>query len=183
MEQTSTSSSALLRSTNSNIRDTDPTLGPAYETASRDDDDPELTLDEWINLNSFVAKLFQRLSGKGSTLAITFPIWELRNGLEAREPHEIKVHIACEWIIEAGQRILRESMLNTFSDEQDMLDQTLAGPVFDGTGGYNLERWGFWKRELAEVRETVSDHLTSVVDAAIQTMTRRLRETAEAYTR
>lgn len=74
-------------------------------------------------------------------------------------------------------------MLNTFSDEQDMLDQTLAGPVFDGTGGYNLERWGFWKRELAEVRETVSDHLTSVVDAAIQTMTRRLRETAEAYTR
>jgi hypothetical protein len=53
--------------------------GPTFELDTEDDRD--FTLDEWLNLNSFVARLFSTTVGGFGN----FAIWELRNGLEENE--------------------------------------------------------------------------------------------------
>lgn len=53
--------------------------GPTFELDAEDDRD--FTFDEWLNLNSIVARLF-------STIVegfVIFALWELRSGLEEDE--------------------------------------------------------------------------------------------------
>jgi hypothetical protein len=50
--------------------------GPTFELDA--EDDREYTLEEWLNLNPFVARLFSTTVGE----FVNSAIWELRNGLE-----------------------------------------------------------------------------------------------------
>jgi len=94
-----------------------------------------------------------------------FAIWELRNGLEENDEEmgpkkiaEARVQVASEWIIQGARLLLRESLRNSLSAEPE--DATHGSPyrggsLYSGTRGHNLERWGFWKRRLLELRENV----------------------------
>jgi hypothetical protein len=118
------------------------------------------TPDEWLNLNSFNA----RLLGSGATQWMNFPIWQLREGLEAvlgpdRHENDCKIAVACEWIIQAGPKLLRYALLNDDLDE-DMKRILRGYELWTGFPGMNTERWGFWKRRLVEVKPSVKTRLT-----------------------
>ncbi|KAI0133309.1 hypothetical protein F4776DRAFT_624993, partial [Hypoxylon sp. NC0597] len=56
---------------------------------------------------------------------------------------------------------MRESLLNTFADPLEKLKSRYSnpysiGPLFTGSRGLGLERRGFWKRRLIELREDES---------------------------
>lgn len=118
------------------------------------------TPDEWLNLNSFNARLF----GSGITRWRNFPIWQLREGLEdvfGPDSHEndCKIAVASEWIIQAGPKLLRETLLNDDMDEAEK--RAYSGlELWTGLPGLSTERWGFWKRRLAEVKAGVKTQLT-----------------------
>ncbi|KAM7187182.1 Protein of unknown function (DUF3632) domain containing protein [Rhypophila sp. PSN 637] len=115
-----------------------------------------LKLNQWLNLNSFVA----RLHGSGVFTRNSFPLWQLEQGLEddlaasakgdcsPAEAVDNRVAVACEYLIHTAPALLRQSLLKTgdrLSDEQ-LRRSYAAGPLFSGGPGFNTERWGFWKR-------------------------------------
>ncbi|KAH8656690.1 hypothetical protein BGZ60DRAFT_384614 [Tricladium varicosporioides] len=158
---------------------------PTFELDT--EDDRAFTLDEWLNLNSFVARLFSTTVGR----FINFAIWELRNGLEEDE-HDVgttsitdtRVLIASEWIVQSGRRLFRESLLNSLSTQPE--DATHGSPyrggsLYSGVKGFSLERWGFWKRRLTELRKDVSESIHVSINEAVEMMTQIEMEVANTY--
>lgn len=125
-----------------------------------EEEDDVQTPDEWLNLNSFNARLF----GAGVTRWYNFAIWQLREGLEdvlGPDPHEndCKIAVASEWIIQAGPNLLRETLLNEDISEEEK-SAYCGGKLWTGLPGLSLERWRFWKHRLAEVKSSVETQLT-----------------------
>ncbi|CAG9939953.1 unnamed protein product [Clonostachys rosea f. rosea IK726] len=132
--------------------------GPTFELDA--EDDREFTQPEWLNLNSFIVRLF---NAQGKWFG-NFAIWELRNGLEedasdagSAAAADARVLVASEWIKKSGVRLWNESVLG-------------GGSLFLGTRGFNIERWGFCKRRLVELRSGASVSVQSVIAEAVQTM-------------
>lgn len=157
------------------------TKGPVFQIGD-DDDDEEFTLDEWLNLNSFVARL-----GKDF---ISLGLWELRNGLEGLKAEEnpapeavvtTRLLVAIEWIMQGGRGLLRESLLNALSHEPDSGSPWSGGPLFPGARGFNLERWGFWKRRLGELRKAAVQSSQKLIDEAVELMTALESEAANSW--
>lgn len=125
-----------------------------------EEEDDVQTPDEWLNLNSFNARLF----GSGLTRWYNFAIWQLREGLEdvlGPDSHEndCKIAVASEWIIQAGPKLLRETLLNEDITEAEKRAYS-GGELWTGLSGLNTERWEFWRRRLAEVKLSVKTQLT-----------------------
>ncbi|ROV95881.1 hypothetical protein VSDG_05199 [Cytospora chrysosperma] len=79
-----------------------------FTTDDGEDEDDVQTPDEWLNLNSFNARLF----GSGMTRWYNMAIWELRAALETElgpklHDNDCKIAVASEWIIQAGPKLLR----------------------------------------------------------------------------
>jgi hypothetical protein len=94
--------------------------GPTFELDA--EDDREFTQPEWLNLNSFIVRLF---NAQGKWFG-NFAIWELRNGLEedasdagSAAAADARVLVASEWIKKSGVRLWNESVLGTFSTEPE----------------------------------------------------------------
>ncbi|KAE9374116.1 hypothetical protein N431DRAFT_454918 [Stipitochalara longipes BDJ] len=147
-------------------------------------DDRAFTLDEWLNLNSFVARLFST-TVRGF---MTFAIWELRNGLEEDKRDSgsmsiinTRVLVASEWIVQSGRRLLQESMLNSLSTALE--DATHGSPyrggsLYSGVKRFGLERWGFWKRRLMELRKDANESIHVSINEAVEMMTKSEMEVA-----
>ena len=144
----------------------------------------EFTLDEWLNLNSFVARL-----GKGF---VNFGLWEMRCGLEGNGDEEVdkpvpeavvntRILVATEWIVQGGRELLRASLLNALSGEPTSGKPWRGGPLFLGTRGFNLERWGFWKRRFGELRAAAVEPTQNQIDEAVELMTEIEAEAANAW--
>lgn len=139
------------------------------------------TPDEWLNLNSFNARLF----GAGITRWYNFAIWQLREGLEdvlGPDTHENdwKIAVASEWIIQAGPKLLRETLLNEDISEAEKRAYRGCG-LWTGLPGLSTERWGFWKRRLAEVKSSVKTQLTlDYVEHAQRVMTKAEKDLASS---
>jgi|UniRef100_A0A8H7KES9 hypothetical protein len=148
--------------------------GPTFELDA--EDDREFTQPEWLNLNSFIVRLF---NAQGKWFG-NFAIWELRNGLEedasdagSAAAADARVLVASEWIKKSGVRLWNESVLGTFSTEPEDAahgSPYRGGSLFLGTRGFNIERWGFCKRRLVELRSGASVSVQSVIAEAVQTM-------------
>jgi hypothetical protein len=154
--------------------------GPVIQLG--DDDEGEFTLDEWLNLNSFIARLGKEF--------ISFGLWELRNGLEGLKAEDksapeavvnARILVATEWIIKGGRGLLRESLLNALSHEPNSGSPWSGGPLFPGARGFNLERWGFWKRRLGELRKAAVESSQKLIDEAVELMTALEAEAANAW--
>ncbi|KAK2757430.1 hypothetical protein CKAH01_05687 [Colletotrichum kahawae] len=70
-----------------------------------------------------------------------------------------RITVAAEFFIQAAPTMLQESLLwhtrGPFDDSTQRVFR--AGPLFAGTFGFNLERWGFWKRRLGGLRSHLGD--------------------------
>jgi len=150
-----------------------------------DGDDDNYTLSQWLNLNSFVARLF----ASGVIAYENFPLWQLRKGLEdddlaaeakgaaacccssAEAADNNRVAVACEWIIRAGPALLRLCLLDRQDLDEALRGSARVGDLFrGGCPGFNLERWVFWKKRLEELRSTVGAGVVSSVEEAIESM-------------
>lgn len=125
-------------------------------------EDEVYTPDEWLNLNSFSA----RLLGSGTARWYNMAIWELRDGLEKelqsgpkQDDVDCEVAVACEWIIQAAPNLLREGLLIAHLTEASKRS-LCGGSLWAGAPGLGAERWAFWKRRLGEVKESVKSQLT-----------------------
>ena len=149
---------------------------------------PELSLDEWLNLNAFVARVYRDVN----TSLRAYGIWELCHGLEGDATKDDKgmplpqaivdtrVRVAAEWIIRAGDRLWKDSLLGVWA-EATGASAYIGGKLIPATRGLNLERWGFWKRRFAEVRGVVWDQAAGVaVGQALEVMTALEKKAAEA---
>lgn len=170
-----------------------PPTGPTFEavdqsSASDNVNRPELSLDEWVNLNAFIARIFRDVDSSFRT----FGIWELRSGLEGdatkddkgkplpQASVDTKVRVAAEWIIRAGDRLWKDSLLGVWADSTETRAY-VGGDLIPATNGLNLERWGFWKRRFAEVRGVVQDQAAKeAVGQALEVMTALEKKAAEA---
>lgn len=164
--------------------------GPTFAATDSKNNDQELSLDEWVSLNSFVARAFRDVEPSFRT----FGIWELRSGLEgdaAKDDQgkplpqasvDARVRVAAEWIIRAGDRLWRDSLLGVWAEETASTGRAyIGGKLIPATRGLNLERWGFWKRRFAEVREDVQEAAArDAVGRALEVMTALEKKTAEA---
>ena len=155
--------------------------GPVFQID--DDPDDEFTFDEWLNLNSFVARL-----GKGF---VSFGLWEIRCGLEGEGDEEedkpapeavvnTRILVATEWIIQGGRELLRASLQNALSGEPTSGKPWRCGPLFPGNRGFNLERWGFWKRRFGELKMAAVESAQKQIDEAVELMTAIEAEAANA---
>ncbi|OTA91287.1 hypothetical protein M434DRAFT_397307 [Hypoxylon sp. CO27-5] len=153
---------------------------------ARSDDDTTFTDSEWLNLNSFIARLY----AANVLQAGAFPIWELRSGLETslssevknETPANIRVRVASEWIIQSAPRILHESLLRTYSDvvEGESTGRPFrGGPLYSGESGFSVERWCFWKRRFQELKTEVDLTLLPEVNKAVELMVRAEKELGE----
>ncbi|KAI8314668.1 hypothetical protein K4K61_004310 [Colletotrichum sp. SAR11_59] len=84
-----------------------------------------------------------------------------------------RVAVAAEYFIHAAPVILEESLIwhtrGPFDDQEQRIYR--AGPLFAGTFGCNLERWGFWKRRLGELKSQLGDEeVERNVDEALEKM-------------
>ena len=141
---------------------------PTFE--AEDDETEHYSLDEWLNLNSFSA----RLLGAGLVGWVNFAIWQLRHGLEEEmnpgPSTDNRVAVASEWVIQSGPDLLRRCLLSSVLDEAETRSYS-AGALYAGHPGLCLERWGFWKRRLGEIRDKVSESAMRSVDEAVESMT------------
>lgn len=157
---------------------------PMVENEKGDKDSHEFTEPEWLNLNSFMARLHDNQTGWGK-----FPIWELRDGLES--PLSLKdnmptpntrVRVAIEWILRSSCRLLLDSLMHNYSDYHESPSTGYpysCGPLYSGTSGCSLERWCFWKRRLSEIKAEVGEDLHSAIGEAIETMIRTEKDLGE----
>ncbi|KAI1135857.1 hypothetical protein F5Y05DRAFT_393556 [Hypoxylon sp. FL0543] len=154
-------------------------LSPTCDPKTKDE--REFTEEEWLNLNSFAARLYNR-AGVGSFAS--FSVYQISDGLEGEREGddqaspETRLRVACEWVIQSGLRLMRESLLNAFADPLEKLERRYSnpysiGPLFTGWRGFSLERWGFWKRRLVELREDkgYGDSTYEMVVDAVEAMT------------
>lgn len=139
----------------------DACLLTGFTMENGEEEDDVQTPDEWLNLNSYNARLY----GSAIHRWRNFPIWQLREGLEAElgpDQHEndCKIAVACEWIIQAGPKLLRETLINENDLDEQRKKSLSGGELWAGLPGLTTERWGFWKRRLAEVKAGVKTQLT-----------------------
>lgn len=161
----------------------------AVDQSSAPGSQQSLSLDEWLNLNAFVARVFRDVQPSFRT----FGIWELRSGLEGdatkddegkpltQASVDTRVRVAAEWIIRAGDRLWKESLLGVWVEETASTGRAyIGGKLIPATRGLNLERWGFWKRRFAEVFEVVKDDAArEAVGQALEYMTALEKKAAE----
>ncbi|KAI0834277.1 hypothetical protein F5Y06DRAFT_300813 [Hypoxylon sp. FL0890] len=153
-------------------------LSPTCDPKSKDE--REFTEEEWLNLNSFAARLY---NGPGVGSFASFAVYQVSDGLEGDRKDddlpspETRLQVACEWVVQSARRLMRESLLNKFADPLEDLESRYSnpysiGPLFTGSRGFSLERWGFWKRRLIELREEESygEATYELIDGATEAM-------------
>ncbi|KAK3317443.1 hypothetical protein B0T19DRAFT_479526 [Cercophora scortea] len=153
-------------------------IDPTFEWhPGHEENGPTYTLSNWLNLNSFVS----RLHGSGVFMTNTFAIWQLREALEddltdakgncsPAEAVDNRLAVASEWLIHAGPLLLKESPPESEEPGERQKRAYRGGPLFSGRPGFDIERWGYWKRRLEELRPTLGASVAPSVDRAVQSM-------------
>ncbi|CAG8956850.1 hypothetical protein HYFRA_00012305 [Hymenoscyphus fraxineus] len=175
---------------------------PLHETNPANAYENQLNPNQWLNLNSFIAKCFENNLSNAvhgepiPNVFANFGLWELRRALETpgqdekskeiQAPNEVvdmRVKAACEWIVQATKMLLVACLHNSCGEHSNGgSDGSPYGPgeLFSGSVGFSLERWGFWKRRIVELKGTVGDDVHGVMDEALKKMTAVEFEAAEA---
>src|SRR5207237_472557 len=81
-----------------------------------------------------------------------------------------RVAVASKWFIHAGLTLLKLCLLDRQDLDEDLRRSARVGAHFHGHPGFNLERWGFWKRRLEELRSTAGSGVAPSVERAIESI-------------
>ncbi|KAJ5156937.1 uncharacterized protein N7482_008037 [Penicillium canariense] len=124
---------------------------------------------EWINQNSFMA----RLLGKDLLNWDTLVIWMMRDALEEEPPQEqivldCYIAVVVQWITHAGETIFSQLSDQDLSEQQKRV--TKGGSLYHGKDGLCPERWEFWRQRAGEVSKLVSKDLQPIALAAAERM-------------
>ncbi|KAL6862836.1 hypothetical protein ACO1O0_003074 [Amphichorda felina] len=146
-------------------------IDPTFEVVEGEEE--TYSLEEWLNFNSFTARLF----GANVSPAGNFAVWQLRHGLEedlsddAAAFANSRIAVASEWLIQAGARILPICLVQEQEDLDEHDKRSLSGgELYTGLPGFDLERWGFWKRRLLTLREETAQGSINGIEEAIDSM-------------
>ncbi|KAI2789056.1 hypothetical protein POX_e07083 [Penicillium oxalicum] len=126
-------------------------------------------ISEWINQNSFMA----RLVGKGLLRWDTLIVWMMRDVLEDELPQEqivqdCYISVASEWVTHAGSAIYSQLSDQEMTDQQKRVMK--GGKLYTGKVGLCPERWAFWKLRLVEAGQQASETLRPLASAAADRM-------------
>jgi hypothetical protein len=161
MERSAASRAPRKRQPNANA-----TSDPCFE---EDEEERTYTLAQWLNINSFAARLY----GCGLGPSRNFGLWQLRDALEEERPpgHDANtaISVASEWIVHAGQAITWRCLQSEPMEEWTLRSER-AGSLYAGLPGFNLDSWRYWKRRLAELRGSVSDRTKRRIDEGVKAM-------------
>ncbi|KAH7035999.1 uncharacterized protein B0I36DRAFT_429984 [Microdochium trichocladiopsis] len=122
--------------------------------APSDKEDTFEPLQEWVNLNSMVSRLY----GAGLMDWYYFGIWTLRDSFETNDVSlsredilSSRVSAAAEWIKYSGSRLLH--LCET--GESSLSEHTsLASAQFSGSSVLSPQRWAFWKAAFEKVADS-----------------------------
>ena len=134
----------------------DDTLGPFYQ---------------WVNLNSFAA----RLLATGLVSWTHFAIWSLRAALEnpplkSRDFWGFRIVAAAQWIKYSSYKLFERL---GDEDDEELLRVTATGPFYKGGPDLCPERWLFWKEEFRTIaRQVESKEVKSIAISAANKMDR-----------
>ncbi|KAI9934108.1 hypothetical protein AWENTII_000474 [Aspergillus wentii] len=149
-----------------------PILGPCMREAWNSPTSPNLNpskekATEWINLNSFAARLLRHPAVSWTI----FAVWGLFPALEipSEGPKlDCDVIAAAEWIIHSGDVLLKQ--INQDRGVRSYFEKVGAGSLYQREDTLNTGRWQFWKRRFGEIKEQVSEDGKIAAQRAIDRM-------------
>lgn len=112
----------------------------------------EEKIKEWINLNSFVARLLSISLAPWTVLGV----WALRDALEEESSGrkvECDIAVAKEWLQHGGP-VLRQQTLAAENKEERIM---AGGTLYQGPAKLCPERWNFWKERLSQISDQGGD--------------------------
>ncbi|KAK9440839.1 hypothetical protein VB005_05474 [Metarhizium brunneum] len=143
-------------------------LSPDFDGSEKDN----ATIQEWISLNSFAARIY------GASLQpwVNLGIWELRSGLE--EPPEdrpnakdTRIATAYEWIVHAGKALYANGRQ---AQQLDAMEQRALKPgslLKIEVSGLSSDRWNFWRERIGVLGATAgSGAAKEKAQKALETM-------------
>lgn len=109
---------------------------------------------QYVNINSFEARLWQRLGRDIGFGLIGDPIRNLARSIEEQDPNgyfqtwDTELAAGCMWVIHAAPLIY--SLCKSGDEDSD--GKTWQGSLWaSGRRGYSLERWSFWLERFQEI--------------------------------
>lgn len=136
---------------------------------SATDNSDQVSKDQWININAFVAALLASDPNDHLGLSL-FAVWTSRQALEEKEKtSDVSLAAAAAWFVYAGPT------LQKFSSQEKTFDGKVAkpGPAFQDKEwrGFSQERWQAWQQKFSDAQGQVSDGtVKELVQQALQAM-------------
>ncbi|KHO01789.1 uncharacterized protein MAM_00790 [Metarhizium album ARSEF 1941] len=120
-------------------------LSPDFDGSEKDD----ATVQEWISLNSFAARIYGASLQSWENLGI----WELRAGLEETpedrpNAKDTRIATAYEWIVHAGKELYANGRQAKQLDAMEKRALKTGSLLKIETSGLSNDRWNFWRERL-----------------------------------
>lgn len=128
-----------------------------------------ITVEEWTNVNAFVA----RLTAAGVRDFSLYAIWSMRETLETEiTPEQLDklLPASATWVLYAGKQLYESEEEWPKSPREG--DPASGGPLWSGKRGFCRERWSSWKRGFESVagREGVGEGARGIAKEAVGAM-------------
>jgi hypothetical protein len=148
-----------------------PCLSDSWDAPTEDGDIPSpKESSEWVNLNSFAARLKREGLMHGTLLAVRMLRDALEKEIQFREIANCDISAASQWIIRSGMELYRE-VRNKCPLNDDPVMQ-ITGPLYKGNPSLCPERWLFWKSRFSMVADEVDEEVAKMAQQAVGEMER-----------
>ncbi len=133
------------------------------------DEQNATTVDEWTNLNAFVA----RVTAAGVRDFSLYAIWSMRETLETdskAETLERLLPASAMWILYAGRQLYHSQQEWPASPTEG--NPAGGGPLWTGKSGFCKQRWTFWKTRFEAItrRNDINQATKGIAADAIMAM-------------
>lgn len=124
---------------------------------------------EWVNLNSFVARLFAH----GLIDWYRYGIWTMMGSLEANDTtaknlQESRIAAATQWVAHGALALFTVIHEKEVTEVDQMYLKTT---IFSGDKVISFERWTFWREQLQKLEEKdISPEVRQMASRAVIAM-------------
>jgi hypothetical protein len=140
--------------------------------------------EQYINIDSFEARLWTRLGRDFAREVTSDPIEKLSRSVEAEFPNtfgpqtdDAKIATGAVWMLQAGPTIWKFSLEN----DRDEIGNQFRGPLWKGEQeGYSLARWEFWLQRFDAISRGEGPEVTEETRGYASAASRVMRELQKA---